>query len=174
MVFNSTFNNISVISWRSVTCILVQETGVPGENHRHAASHWAGSFLLFGVHRLHPAYFFYLFVSGTVYARCTLSYTVLNWARIRSKMAKSLYLFFYSVTSGNPSLGMASSVRLQQIIVSAIALSLLSIILKFIWRIIYRIYWLNFFTQIINLENHRSSNISSIKLSIFLCLVDIF
>ena len=32
MVFNSTFNNISVISWRSV--LLVEKTGVPGENHR--------------------------------------------------------------------------------------------------------------------------------------------
>jgi len=29
MVFNATFNNISVISWRSV--LLVEETGVPGE-----------------------------------------------------------------------------------------------------------------------------------------------
>ena len=32
MVFNATFNNISVISWRSV--LLVEETEVPGENHR--------------------------------------------------------------------------------------------------------------------------------------------
>jgi hypothetical protein len=31
MVFNATFNNISVISWWSV--LLVEETGVPGENH---------------------------------------------------------------------------------------------------------------------------------------------
>jgi hypothetical protein len=30
MVFNATFNNISVISWRSV--LLVEETGGPGEN----------------------------------------------------------------------------------------------------------------------------------------------
>jgi len=28
---------ISVISWRSV--LLVEETGIPGENHRPAASH---------------------------------------------------------------------------------------------------------------------------------------
>jgi len=32
MVFNATFNNISAISWRSV--LLVEETGVPEENHR--------------------------------------------------------------------------------------------------------------------------------------------
>jgi hypothetical protein len=31
MVFNVTFNNISVIPWRSV--LLVEETGVPVENH---------------------------------------------------------------------------------------------------------------------------------------------
>ena len=37
MVFNATFNNISVISWRSV--LLVDETGVPGENNRPVASH---------------------------------------------------------------------------------------------------------------------------------------
>jgi hypothetical protein len=38
MVFNATFNNISAISWHSV--LLVEETGVPGENHRTIASHW--------------------------------------------------------------------------------------------------------------------------------------
>ena len=37
MVFNATFNNISVILWRSV--LLVEETGGPSENHRHVASH---------------------------------------------------------------------------------------------------------------------------------------
>jgi hypothetical protein len=38
MVFNATFNNISVISWWSV--LLVEESGVPGENHQPAASQW--------------------------------------------------------------------------------------------------------------------------------------
>jgi len=38
MLFNATFDNISVISWRSV--LLVEETGIPRENHRPAASHW--------------------------------------------------------------------------------------------------------------------------------------
>jgi hypothetical protein len=36
-VFNATFNNISVISWWSV--LLVEETGVLGENHRSVANH---------------------------------------------------------------------------------------------------------------------------------------
>jgi len=38
MVFNATFNNILVISWWTV--LLVEETGVPGENHTPAANHW--------------------------------------------------------------------------------------------------------------------------------------
>jgi hypothetical protein len=37
MVFNATFNNISVISWLSV--LLEEEIGVPGENHRPVTSH---------------------------------------------------------------------------------------------------------------------------------------
>ena len=37
MVFNTTFNNISVISWQSV--LLMRETGVARENHRPVASH---------------------------------------------------------------------------------------------------------------------------------------
>ena len=32
MVFNATFNNISLISWRSA--LSVEQTGVPGETHR--------------------------------------------------------------------------------------------------------------------------------------------
>ena len=38
MVLKITFNNISAISWWSV--LLVEETWVPGENHRPSASHW--------------------------------------------------------------------------------------------------------------------------------------
>jgi hypothetical protein len=37
MVYNAIFNNISVILWLSV--LFVEETGVPGENHRPAESH---------------------------------------------------------------------------------------------------------------------------------------
>jgi hypothetical protein len=37
LMFNATFNNISVISWQSV--LLVKETGIPRENHQPAASH---------------------------------------------------------------------------------------------------------------------------------------
>ena len=37
MMFNATFDNISVISWQSV--LLVEETGVPGENQQPVLSH---------------------------------------------------------------------------------------------------------------------------------------
>jgi hypothetical protein len=36
MVFKATFNNISVILWQTV--LLMEETGVPGENHPPVAS----------------------------------------------------------------------------------------------------------------------------------------
>jgi hypothetical protein len=36
--FNATLSNISAISWRSV--LVVEEAGVPGENHRPWASNW--------------------------------------------------------------------------------------------------------------------------------------
>ena len=36
MVFDATFSNISVTSWWSV--LLVEETRVPGENHRPVTS----------------------------------------------------------------------------------------------------------------------------------------
>ena len=36
--FNATFSNISAISWRPV--LVVEEAGVPGENHRPWASNW--------------------------------------------------------------------------------------------------------------------------------------
>ena len=47
MVFIPTFHNISVISWQSV--LLVEVTGVPGENHRPVTSHWQ-TYNVSGVH----------------------------------------------------------------------------------------------------------------------------
>jgi len=42
MAFNATFSNISVIyrGGHRLSVLLVEETGVSGENHRPAASHW--------------------------------------------------------------------------------------------------------------------------------------
>jgi hypothetical protein len=44
MVFNATFSNISDISWLSD--LLEEETGVPQENHRPAASHWHDNLII--------------------------------------------------------------------------------------------------------------------------------
>jgi len=38
LVFNATFINISAVSWRPV--LVVEEAGVPRENHRPWASNW--------------------------------------------------------------------------------------------------------------------------------------
>jgi hypothetical protein len=48
MVFNATFNNISVISWRSV--LLVEETGVPGENPAPTFRKSLTNLMLYRVH----------------------------------------------------------------------------------------------------------------------------
>ena len=38
IVLNTTFSNISAISWRQI--LVVEEAGVPGENHRPWTSNW--------------------------------------------------------------------------------------------------------------------------------------
>jgi hypothetical protein len=48
MVFNATFNNISVISWWSV--ILVEETGVPGDQYWPTALVQSSNLVIRGCH----------------------------------------------------------------------------------------------------------------------------
>jgi hypothetical protein len=43
-VLNATFSNISAISWRPD--LVVEEAGVPGENHRPWASNWSRNVIL--------------------------------------------------------------------------------------------------------------------------------
>jgi hypothetical protein len=50
-VLNATFSNILAISWRSV--LVVEEAGVPGENHRQWASNWL-TLSLAAASRVHP------------------------------------------------------------------------------------------------------------------------
>jgi hypothetical protein len=49
--FNTTFNNISAISWRPV--LVVEEAGVPGENHRPWVNNWL-TLSLAAARRVHP------------------------------------------------------------------------------------------------------------------------
>ena len=68
----TTNKQISVISWRSV--LLVEETGVPGENHRPVASH-RQSFITY----------------------CCIEYT-LSWAGF--ELTTLVWLIFFLETSG--------------------------------------------------------------------------
>jgi hypothetical protein len=52
-MFNVTLNNISAISWWSD--LLVEEAGVPRENHIPAASHWQ-TFFLHNIYHVHLAW----------------------------------------------------------------------------------------------------------------------
>ena len=48
MVFNVTFNNISVISWQSV--LLAEEIRISGENYQPVTGHWQNDIMLYQVH----------------------------------------------------------------------------------------------------------------------------
>ena len=50
-MFNATFSNISVLSWRLI--LGVEDAGVPGENHRPWASNWK-TLSLAAASRVHP------------------------------------------------------------------------------------------------------------------------
>ena len=82
MVFNATFNNISVILWRSV--LFVEETRVPGENHWPAASHWQlYHIMLYQVHLAYVEFELMLVVVSTDYIGSYKS----NYHMIMTKMA---------------------------------------------------------------------------------------
>jgi hypothetical protein len=84
MVFNATFNNISVISWRLV--FLVEEIGVPGENLCPVASHWQIYHIM--LNRVHLA--MKVFKVTTIVVIGTDSHVVVNPTTIRSRPRQPL------------------------------------------------------------------------------------
>ena len=79
MVLNSTFNNISAISWQSI--LLVEETRGPRENHRTIASHWQTYHIMMYTS---PWSGFELTTSKVIGTDCTCScksnYTMWSWS----------------------------------------------------------------------------------------------
>jgi hypothetical protein len=83
MVFNATFNNISVMSSWSV--LLVEETGIPRENHSHAANHIRTLYyiMLYRVHLARTGFeLTTLVVKGSDYTGChNFNYhTITTWS----------------------------------------------------------------------------------------------
>jgi hypothetical protein len=92
---SATFNNISVISWRSI--LLVEGTGAPGENQHPAASHWltlshnvvSSTPRLSGI-RIRN-------VSGDMYSKCKRTQNCMETTivlRIDGFLLTTLYLLF--------------------------------------------------------------------------------
>jgi len=79
MVFNATFNNISLISWRTV--LFVEDTEVPGENHRHTASHWQTFHIML--------YWVNLAWAGFKLTKLVIVYVVINPIDIRSWLRRT-------------------------------------------------------------------------------------
>ena len=88
MVFNTTFNNISVISWRSL--FLVEETGASGENHRPAASHWQTM-----LYRVHLAWAGFELTTLVVIKTTT----VLQIMNIKGSYRCVVYIYYHTVTT---------------------------------------------------------------------------
>ena len=85
MVFNATFNNISVISWRSV--LLIKESGVPGEKHLSPRTNY--HIMLYQVH-LAMSRIQTLVMIGT---DCTINPTPMRPPRLQRCPISHLQLF---------------------------------------------------------------------------------
>ena len=106
MVFNITFNNISVILWRSI--LLVEEVGLPRENHRPVISHWANTIKVLSVLAEYKADSIFIISSKTIYflqdiaGKCSLSlkqesltHTLAQkWTKKRTNEWKVYIVFF--------------------------------------------------------------------------------
>jgi hypothetical protein len=95
MVFNATFINISVISWRSV--LLVEETGVPGENQICRKS--LTNFITIMLYRVHLAWTgFKLTTLVVIGTHCIGGYkSTIIGSRPRQPLKLLVILFFVTI-----------------------------------------------------------------------------
>ena len=80
MVFSATDNNISVISWRSD--LLVEETGVPWENHRYVASYWKQHRIDNSLSMNHIVYLFICFYLLLFFSVVMITFMSLNHYKV--------------------------------------------------------------------------------------------
>ena len=94
MVFNTTFNNISAISWWSVS--LVEETEVPRENHRPVASHC--EIISRNVVRSTPHQYMYMYLNYNAYfmylVQMYLNYNVYFMYLVQMYLNYNAYFMF--------------------------------------------------------------------------------
>ena len=91
LVFNATFSNISAISWRPV--LVVEEAGVPGENHRRTMGKQLVNFITCGCESSAP--FFVIYKAVLVIGLYELLSNLTTLARIRG--SSLAYLFVNSI-----------------------------------------------------------------------------
>ena len=89
LVFNSTFSNISVISWQSV--LLEEKSEYPEKNHQTDTSHWQT--FSHNVVRVHPSWG-YLHIYRKVY----IKFEIWASAKIELKITtKSMKIFWLNI-----------------------------------------------------------------------------
>ena len=102
MVLNATFNTISIISWQSV--LLVEKTGVPGENHRPVVSHWQtlSHNVILSTPRHERKYFSFVF--KVVINNKLFRYCYMNRLQDRVKQHEINYRLYHELYQINPDL----------------------------------------------------------------------
>ena len=109
MMFNATFNNSSVISWRWV--LLVEETERrPGENHRPVASHWKTlshnvvhlALTEIRTHNISDMYALYIVVCTFYFRHCVFCSSSIYgfWLPLWYLQTLLYYFFFFFFYSG--------------------------------------------------------------------------
>jgi hypothetical protein len=164
MVFNASFNNISVISWWSV--LLVEETWVPRGNHRLVTSHWQTWSHIVVLST--PVTVLYLALHVQMYKKCIQSIVCSYMSDIRSSVASlvtctlsylylhvniviTLYVHVHTCLTIDPIVAFVACTNIAVHLVSTIAsiltgrlyaiVYILNNIINLYFNILYYIYW---------------------------------